>query len=37
MNLEKDNNRLVKIIEEDQGKVKTKPGIILKDNKIKGS
>ena len=37
MNLEKENVRLIKIIEEDQTKTKSKPGIVFKDNKIKGS
>ena len=37
MNLEKENARLVKLMEDDQTKTKSKPGIILKDHKFKGS
>ena len=37
MNLEKENFRLVKLMEDDQTKTKVKPGITLKDHKFKGS
>lgn len=37
MNLEKENVRLAKLIEDDPAKTKSKPGIILKDHKFKGS
>ena len=37
MNLEKENVRLAKLLEDDQNKVKQKPSMIFKDSKYKGS